>query len=286
MKHIFTLSILLLLMGILLHSRLYQTLLHIIKPNPKQPIPTTINMSARTHWSHANENPRWTTVDNYTLSHTHPPSRPNTRVLQETLTASAKAGLPAYAVSPAQAKFLALHCRTTGVKHVLEVGTLGGYSAIWMAGENPQLQLTSVEYDAHHVDVARKNIQNAGLENRVEVIHGAGLDVLSKLREEVDAGVRPRFGFVFIDADKVNNWRYFQLARGMVEPGSVICVDNVVRDGMVAEMGYSDPHLEGAREVVEKAGKEKGVDAVVLQTVGEKGYDGWLWAVVSWDVAS
>lgn len=238
-------------------------------------------MSTRMHFSHNNENPRWTSVDKYALSHTHPPSRPNTKHLQETLDASEKAGLPSYAVSAAQAKFLALHCRTAGVKHVLEVGTLGGYSAIWMAGQNPQLRVTSVEYDPHHVDVARKNIANAGLADRIEVIHGAGVDVLSKLQEEVKAGSRPRFGFVFIDADKLNNWRYFQLAREMVEPGSVICVDNVVRDGMVAEMGYSDAHLEGAREVVEKVGKEDGVDSVVLQTVGEKGYDGWLWAVVS-----
>lgn len=282
MRQIFILSVLIVFMGITLQSRLHQLLLHTTKPKQPQPLPTFINnMSARTHFSHNNENPRWTAVDKYAFSHSHPPSRSNTQTLQETLTASEKAGLPSYAVSPSQAKFLALHCRTAGVKHVLEVGTLGGYSAIWMAGENPQLRLTSVEYDPHHVDVARSNIANAGLSDRIEVIHGAGVDILSKLREEVRAGRRPRFGFVFIDADKVNNWSYFRLAREMVEPGSVICVDNVVRDGLVAELGYSDPHLEGAREVVEKAGREEGVDSVVLQTVGEKGYDGWLWAVVS-----
>lgn len=239
-------------------------------------------MSTKTHWSNNNndENPLWTAVDKYALSHTHPSTRPNTQILEETLAASEKAGLTRYAVSPAQAKFLALHCRTAGVTHALEVGTLGGYSAIWMAVENPQLHLTSVEYDPHHVEIARKNIQNAGLMDRIEVIHGAGVDVLSKLREEVQAGIRPPFGFVFIDADKENNWRYFELAKGMVTPGSVICVDNVVRDGMVAELSYSDAHLEGPREVIEKAAREDGVDSVVMQTVGEKGYDGWLWAVV------
>lgn len=284
MRQLFILSFILLFMGIPLQPRLNQLLHHITRPKHPTSIPPPIinnTMSRRTHFSHNTENPRWTAVDTYAFSHTHPPSRPNTHLLQEVLSASEQAGLPSYAVSPAQAKFLALHCRTAGVKHVLEVGTLGGYSSIWMAGQNPQLRLTSVEYDGHHVDVARRNIRHAGLEDRIEVIHGTGVDVLSRLREEVKSGSRPRFGFVFIDADKVNNWRYFQLAREMVEPGSVICVDNVVRDGMLAEMSYSDPHLEGAREVVEKVGREEDVDSVVLQTVGEKGYDGWLWAVVS-----
>lgn len=186
-----------------------------------------------------------------------------------------------YAVSPAQAKFLALHCRTAGVTHALEVGTLGGFSAGWIASQNPELHLTTIEYNPWHFEIARENIQRAGLADRIEVIHGAGLDVLPRLREEVRAGTRAPFGFTFIDADKVNNWEYFHLARDMSKPNAVIVVDNIVRDGQLVEESSSDPYLNGCREVVENAGKEAGVDSVVLQTVGEKGYDGWLWAVVS-----
>ncbi|KAK4112808.1 S-adenosyl-L-methionine-dependent methyltransferase [Canariomyces notabilis] len=226
-------------------------------------------------------NPAWTAVDAYSFSHCHPASRPNTTILENTLKATEEAGLPAIAVSPSQGKFLALHCRSHGVTHALEVGTLGGYSAIWLASANPHLvKLTTVEYDAHHVEVARKNIEAAGLSDRIEVIHGAALDVLPKLQEEVKAGKREKFGFVFIDADKVNNWNYFKMALEMVRPNSVICVDNVVRRGKLADADNTEEGVVGSRQVVENAGKEKGVDAVVLQTVGEKGYDGWLWALV------
>ncbi|RMZ77743.1 hypothetical protein DV737_g4190, partial [Chaetothyriales sp. CBS 132003] len=238
-------------------------------------------MATRSHRNHSINNPRWAAVDSYSLSHSHPASRPNASVLQDTLKSSETAGLPSIALSVAQGKFLALHCRAAGVTHALEVGTLGGYSAIWVASENPQLKVTTVEYNQHHVEVARENIKHAGLADRIEVIHGAGLDVLTRLREEVQAGTRPRFGFVFIDADKVNNWRYFQLAKDMIKPNSVICVDNIVRFGRLVDATDSDASVQGSREVVEKAGKEPGVDSVVLQTVGEKGYDGWLWAVIS-----
>ncbi|KAA8644078.1 hypothetical protein EYZ11_005468 [Aspergillus tanneri] len=223
----------------------------------------------------------WTAVDTYAFRQSHPASQSNTQELVNAQAASQAAGLPSYALSPAQGKFLALHCRTAKVTHALEVGTLGGYSAIWMASENPQLQLTTIEHNSRHVEVARANIEHAGLSDRVQVIHGAALAVLSRLSDEVRAGIRPRFGFVFIDADKVNNWRYFQLARDMVHPNSVICVDNIVRDGQLVDFYDPDPSVRGSREVVENAGRAPGVDSVVLQTVGEKGYDGWLWAVIS-----
>jgi predicted O-methyltransferase YrrM len=226
-------------------------------------------------------NPVWGTVDAYALLHSHPPSRPNTTALEKAITASREAGLPEISVSAAQGKFLALHCRAAGVVHALEVGTLGGYSAIWFASENPALHLTTVEYNPLHVEVARKNIESAGLSDRVEVVHGAGVDVLARLRDEVSAGTRPPFGFVFIDADKENNWNYFKLAKQMVKPNSVICVDNVVRRGDLADLGNTEPFILASRRVVENVGKEPGVDSVVLQTVGEKSYDGWLWAVVS-----
>ncbi|AEO66324.1 a493050f-4b1e-4e2e-a8ba-955be8fe1018 [Thermothielavioides terrestris] len=223
----------------------------------------------------------WTAVDAYAFPHSHPASRPNTKALEDALAASSAAGLPEIAVSAAQGKFLALHCRATGVTHALEVGTLGGYSAIWLASENPQLRLTTVEFNAHHVEVARRNIAAAGLADRVEVIHGAGIDVLPRLRDEVKAGARPPFGFVFIDADKENNWNYVKLAKEMVRPNSVICVDNVVRQGKLADPNNTDPRIVATRNLVESAGKEPGLDSVVLQTVGSKGYDGWWWAVVN-----
>jgi predicted O-methyltransferase YrrM len=129
--------------------------------------------------------------------------------------------------------------------------------------------------------VARRNIELAGLSHRIEVIHGESVDVLETLRSEVKAGTRPQFGFVFIDADKVNNWNYFRLAKDMVKPNSVICMDNIVREGELADLSITDQDVVASRRVVENAGKEPGVDSVVIQTVGEKSYDGWLWALVS-----
>lgn len=241
---------------------------------------STRSTAAAQRLVYARDNPRWTEVDAYSMAHLHPASRPNTQALQETLAASDASALPRYALSAPQAKFLALHIRTTGVTHVLEVGTLGGYAAIWMASENPQLYVTSIEHNAHHAAVARRNIAQVGLAARIEVIQGAALDVLPRLREAVQMGDRPRFGFVFIDADKTNNWAYFQVARDMVRPHAVICVDNVVRDGQLVDGDNADLSVRGSREVIEKVGTMPGVDSVVLQTVGEKGYDGWLWAVV------
>jgi predicted O-methyltransferase YrrM len=224
---------------------------------------------------------RWTAVDAYAMSHCHPSSRPNTKALENALAASKGAGLPDISASPAQGKFMALMCRMLGVEHALEVGTLGGYSAIWLCSENPQLRLTTVEYNAHNAEVARKNIEFAGLSDRIEVINGAGLDVLPRLREEVLAGERPRFGFVFIDADKPNNWNYFSLAADMAKPKAAICVDNVVRRGKVADFSIDDPRVAGGRTVIENAGKDPRVDSVVIQSVGEKNYDGCLWAVLN-----
>lgn len=237
-------------------------------------------MTARNVSNSDQYNPVWGDVDDYAFPHSHPSSRPNTKALQDAITASRAAGLPDISVSPAQGKFLALHCRASGVTHALEVGTLGGYSAIWLASENPQLRLVTVEYSALHVEVARKNIEAAGLSERVEVIHGAGVDVLARLREEVKEGKRERFGFVFIDADKQNNWNYVKLAKDMAKPNSVICVDNVVRQGKLANPDTTDEMVLAARHVVETVGKEPGLDSVVIQTVGDKSYDGWLWAVV------
>lgn len=235
-----------------------------------------------TRWRYAQDNPLWTTVDSYTMKHTHPPSRPNTSLPESTLTTSSNSSLPPYALSAPQAKFLALHLRTARVTYALEIGTLGGYTALWLATLNPDLHVTTIEANAHHAAVARHNIVQAGpaVSSRIEVLEGAALDILPQLRAKVHSGARPRFGFVFIDADKRSNWAYFLAAREMVLPRGVICVDNVVRDGELVDIESRDVSLRGSREVVERVGELEGVDAVVLQLVGEKGYDGWLWAVV------
>ena len=163
-----------------------------------------------------------------------------------------------------------------GVKHALEVGTLGGYSAIWLATENPDMTVTTIEYDAAHAAVARENIRAAGVADRVDVIVGAGLDVLPKLYEEIRSGERERFGFAFIDADKLNNWNYFDWAVRMSVPGACICVDNVVSKGKLAmgEEAEGNMMVRGGRECVEMVGRDGRVEGVVLQTVSEKDYDG------------
>ena len=225
----------------------------------------------------------WTAVDTYALSHSHPSSRPNTTALTQTLAASRAAGLPDIAASRAQAKFLALFLRATSTTHALEIGTLGGFTSIFLASENPQLRITTVEISPANAAVAKQNIASAGLSDRIEVILGAGVDVLPQLKADVLAGKREKYGFVFIDADKQNNWNYFDIAADITVAKGVVVVDNVVRRGRVAdgEAAKADDRIAGAREVIEKVGADGRVDSVVLQTVGEKGYDGWLWAVVN-----
>lgn len=165
------------------------------------------------------------------------------------------------------------------VTHALEVGTLGGYSAIWLATSNPNLKVTTIEYNAHHYAVAIANIQAAGVADRVEVILGAGMDVLPKLFAEIEAGERERFGFAFIDADKLNNWNYFDWAVKMSKKGACVVVDNIVSKGRLAmgeEEAKRNEMVRGARECVERVGRDGRVEATVLQTVGEKDYDGWV----------
>lgn len=186
-----------------------------------------------------------------------------------------------------QGKFLAVQCRMVNAKNVLEIGTLGGYSSIWFASAGPDVHVTSVEVDPRHREVAMENIAFAGLSDRIEVLLGAGLDVLPKLAREVEEGRRQKFDFVFIDADKENNWNYFQLALPIVKERTCIYVDNVVRKGKLASAEASeqaaaqgDLRIAGCRTLVENVGKDERVEAVVLQTVSEKNYDGFLMAVV------
>jgi predicted O-methyltransferase YrrM len=225
--------------------------------------------------------PRWTSVDTYSLSHLHPQSRttPSNSTLSHALQNSEKQGLPDIAVSPSQGKFLKLQAQLVKAKNVLEVGTLGGYSTIWLANASPDIKVTTVEIDAHNADVAKENFAYAGVAERVEVQLGPGVDVLKKLAEEVKQEKRGKFQLVFIDADKENNWNYVDTALGMCDPGAVIIVDNVVRNGQLAQDG-GDSRVEGARKVVENVGKDERLDGVVVQTVGEKDYDGFLIAIV------
>ncbi|PSN68809.1 O-methyltransferas-like protein family 3 [Corynespora cassiicola Philippines] len=236
-------------------------------------------MSSGTGQSYERD-PRWTAVDEYSFSHLHPStSTPSPATLSHALAHSAQSGLPDIAVSPSQGKFLALQARMLRARNVLEVGTLGGYSTIWLASAGPDVRVTSVEIDAHHAAVARENLAHAGVDGRVDVRVGAGVDVLEQLSEEVRGGARERFQLVFIDADKENNWRYVDLAVDMCEPGACVIVDNVVRKGQLADP-EADQRAQGARRVVENVGKDGRLEGVVLQTVGEKNYDGFLMAVV------
>ncbi|KAF2190685.1 O-methyltransferas-like protein family 3 [Zopfia rhizophila CBS 207.26] len=225
---------------------------------------------------------RWIAVDAYSLSHLHPKTStsPSAEALEYALINSEKNGLPDIAVSPSQGKFLMIQAKILKAKNILEVGTLGGYSTIWLANASPDVKVISVEVNEHHAEVARANIAKSGVEDRVQVRLGPGIEVLPQIAEEVKQGKRGKFQLVFIDADKENNWNYVDAAIGMSEPGACIIVDNVVRKGSLALGNTQDPRVEGARKVVENIGRDERLDAVVIQTVGEKNYDGFLIAVV------
>ncbi|KAL9132345.1 MAG: hypothetical protein Q9175_006487, partial [Cornicularia normoerica] len=190
------------------------------------PAPTTTQMSTESRGEHETDT-RWTSIDAYTMSHLHSPSRPNHAALTRTLQVCDDSGLPNIGCPSPHGKFFALQCRMLGVKHALELGTLGGYSAIWLATENPAMTVTSIEFDPKHACVARENISAAGVADRVNVILGAGMDVLPTLHEEIESGKREKFGFTFIDADKLNNYNYFDWAVKMSVPRACICVDNI-----------------------------------------------------------
>lgn len=224
---------------------------------------------------------RWSAVDTYSFKHLHPASSttPSHEVLSAALHNSSLQGLPDIAVSASQGKYLQLQARLLKAKNILEIGTLGGYSTIWLANAGPEVRVVSIEVDEHHARVARMNIEAAGVADRVQVRLGAGVEVLPQIAGEVQQGTLGKFQLVFIDADKENNWIYVDAALGMCEPGACIIVDNVVRKGQLAR-DTSDPRVAGARRVVENIGKDDRLDGVVVQTVGDKDYDGFLMAVV------
>jgi predicted O-methyltransferase YrrM len=216
----------------------------------------------------------WTAVDGY-LGDLLVSADP---ALEAALAASAAAGLPAINVSPVQGKLLHLLARAIGARNVLEIGTLGGYSTIWLARALPDGgRVISLEADARHAEVARANIARAGLETRVKVRLGMALDLLPGLAAE---SVEP-FDFVFIDADKPNNAAYFDWALKLSRPGSIIVVDNVVREGEVIDAESDSPTVQGVRRFLERLAAEPRVSATAIQMVGTKGYDGFAIALVT-----
>ncbi|MFN0113545.1 MAG: O-methyltransferase [Paracoccaceae bacterium] len=214
----------------------------------------------------------WAGVDAYFNRALAPPDP----AMDAVLAANAAAGLPGIDVSEAQGRFLGLLVRATGARRVLEVGTLGGYSTIWMArGLAPGGRVVTVEREARHAEVARANFVRAGVADRIELRVGAGLAVMEALAAE-EAGP---FDLIFIDADKPNNPGYWDRAVRLGRKGTVVIVDNVVRDGRIAEARNADPDVAGTRTMF-AAMRAAGVGASALQTVGSKGWDGFAMAVL------
>ncbi len=199
--------------------------------------------------------------------------------LEAIVAVNAAAGLPAIDVSPAQGKLLHLLVRISGARRVLEVGTLGGYSTAWMARGLPGGgQVVTLEIDPRYADVARGNLQQAGVIDRVEIRLGAALDSLNRMVEE---GEEP-FDFVFLDADKENNANYLRLALALSRPGTVILCDNVVRNGRVMALGdgEGDQAIRGTRELFDELRCNSRLTATAIQTVGLKGWDGFALILV------
>jgi predicted O-methyltransferase YrrM len=217
---------------------------------------------------------RWTAVDEY-LTELLIPADP---VLEAALEDSDAGGLPAISVTPTQGKLLWLFARLINARKILELGTLGAYSTIWLARALPKDgRLITLEASPEHAKVASANLQRAGLGDRVELRLGRGLDLLPGLAAE---GIAP-FDLIFIDADKVNTADYFVWALKLARPGTLIITDNVIRKGAVADAESKDANVLGMRRFFELLGKEKGVSATAVQTVGSKGYDGFALAIVN-----
>ncbi|ANF46216.1 MULTISPECIES: O-methyltransferase [Priestia] len=198
-------------------------------------------------------------------------------ILDEVLKANQEAELPAIDVSPSQGKFLHLLASLKGAKRILEIGTLGGYSTIWLARALPKDgQLITLELSAHHAEVARANLKRAGVSHLVEVIVGPGLDTLAVLK---DRGTDP-FDLIFIDADKPNNPNYLKWALELSKRGSLIICDNVVRQGHVVNSESEDENVKGIRQFMNALAQEKRISATAIQTVGSKGYDGFIVGIV------
>ena len=217
---------------------------------------------------------QWTAVDHYFTDKLLEADS----VLDTVLQVNAAAGLPAIDVAPNQGKFLHLLARIQGARSILEIGTLGGYSTIWLARALPaDGRLITLEYDPKHAEVAQSNITRAGLDQIVEVKVGLALDSLIQLHKENQGP----FDLIFIDADKKGNPDYFQWALKLSRKGTVIITDNVVRSGQVVDETSTDPNIVGVRQFTDLVAEEKRVSGTVVQTVGSKGYDGFAIMLVT-----
>lgn len=216
---------------------------------------------------------RWKIVDRYIESLLVPRDASRDSALKE----SAAAGLPEIQVSPVQGRFLQLLVAALGVRRILEIGTLGGYSAISMAQRLPDDgRVVTLEADPRHAAIARANIARAGLAGKIEVRIGPALTILPQLAGE---GVEP-FDLVFLDADRPHTVEYFDWALRLTRPGSVLVVDNVVRQGAVVDPENPDASVQGMRRFLDRLARESRAEGVVIQTVGAKGYDGFAFVRV------
>ncbi|MDB6032985.1 MAG: O-methyltransferase [Verrucomicrobiales bacterium] len=211
---------------------------------------------------------QWVSVDRYVTEQLVPQDE----ALTAALAANAAAGLRALDVTPAQGKLLHLLALIQGARTILEIGTLGGYSTIWLARALPPAgRLVTLEAEPKHAHVAQANIERAGLAHQVDLRLGPALEILPQLLVEYGAS----FDLVFIDADKPNTPGYFKWSLQLCRPGALIIADNVIRNGAVADPATADPNVQGMRRFFEVASKEPRVSATAIQTVGAKGYDGF-----------
>jgi predicted O-methyltransferase YrrM len=215
----------------------------------------------------------WTDVDHYLVENLIPADP----VMDQALASNKAAGLPSIDVAPNQGKLLYLLARIRGARRILEIGTLGGYSTIWLARALPSDgKLITLEVEAKHAEVARTNIDRAGLSGLVQLRLGPALGSLAQLLNE---GAKP-FDLIFIDADKQSIPAYLEWSLRLSHPGTVIITDNVVRDGAVINPDDPDPNVQGVRRHFEMLAADPRLDATALQTVGTKGYDGFALAIV------
>jgi predicted O-methyltransferase YrrM len=216
---------------------------------------------------------RWDAVDAYFVDQL----LPEDPAMDAALRRADEGGLPAIQVAPNQGRLLELLARMVGAKRILEIGTLGGYSTIWLARALPEEgRLITLELDLHPAEVARANIAGAGFAGKVEGVTGPAADSLIRLI----ASGEPAFDFVFLDADKGGYPTYLRHALTLARPGSVIVADNVVRDGKVIDKSSSDASVRGARAFIAAVAQEPRLLATAIQTVGSKGYDGFAIALV------
>jgi len=218
----------------------------------------------------------WTAVDEYINGFLVP----SDAVLDAALASSAAAGLPTIQVSPPQGKMLHILARLVGARNILEIGTLGGYSTIWMARALPPGgKLLTLEASEKHAEVARGNFARAGLNNRIELRLGKGLDLLPRVSEER----RGPFDLIFLDANKSDMAEYFDWAVRLSRPGSVIVADNSISRGRVLDAASEDPDVQGTRRFHERVASDPRVSATEIQTVGAKGWDGFTLIAVLTD---